>query len=51
MTSINAKNSAPANRKMPAALTNEKIKKRTELIGSFENITIKAERMIVAEKI
>ena len=51
MTSIKAKNSAPAKRKIPEALIKEKIKKRTELIGSFEKITIKEEIIIVNEKI
>jgi hypothetical protein len=51
MTIIKAKNSAPANKNKPEAFIKENIRKRTELIGCFEKITINAEAIIVKEKI
>ena len=50
MSIIKAKNSAPAIKKIPAELKNEKIKNITEFTGFFDVITSKAEPRIKKEK-
>jgi hypothetical protein len=46
---MKAKNSAPSIRNIPAELKKHKIRKRTECTGFRDNITMKAEAIIINE--
>ena len=49
ITNINARNSAPSSKKIPAELKKQRIKKSTEWTGLRDNTTIKAEAIIMNE--
>jgi hypothetical protein len=46
---MNARNSAPSNKKIPAELKKQRIRKSTEWTGLRDNTTIKAEAIIMNE--